>query len=281
MRIAVIPLTRPTTSRPSITYYSFQTRPPPPSQSLKDSPSSGRPPRPGVVKWAVLKVDATWSAFGKAEPGSWRLRLFEFGERFLDKLDFEESMLKRIDVKSASPIKVPEELPDADRQVAETALAQLKIPLLYPPSVSSAPAAISDLQALVQRRIPLHNKGFWTYLLVAPLTAPFMIVPPPLNSLKANIPFFFCAWRSWSHYQALRGARHLDGLLKTGKIVPEADAALDAVYTPTRTDTNPDPKRPVIVTRDSLGHAMRALEMASDETKDILRAYEQAVNRLR
>jgi hypothetical protein len=99
---------------------------------------------------------------------------------------------------------------------------------------------------------------------------------------------------------ALRGARHVDGLLKSGKIVPMADATLDAVYADvaaekadkppadapvgdasTERGSNPEPKPTLIVTRDSLGNAMRALEMKPDEAKDVLRAYEQAMNRIR
>ncbi|KAJ7069569.1 mitochondrial K+-H+ exchange-related-domain-containing protein [Mycena amicta] len=269
MRIAALPLTR---GRPPITYYSFQIqrRPPP-----KDAPPPKQTwlPQEGVVKWATLKVDSTWSSWGKAKSGSWRLRVFELGERFLDRLDFEESAFKCIDVKHAPPTKVPEELTGAEREQAEAAWAQIQIPLLYPPKVTSAQQAISDLQALVQQRIPVHNKGFWTYLLLAPLTAPFMIIP-----IIPNLPFFFCAWRAWSHYQALRGARHIDGLLKTGKIVPQALTALDAVYEIPQSTSGEDR---LIVARDSLGHAMRTLDMRVDETKDILRAYEQALNRSR
>ncbi|KAJ7677432.1 mitochondrial K+-H+ exchange-related-domain-containing protein [Mycena rosella] len=281
MRIVALPLTRAQPPQRIITYYSFKIVPPPPPPpppiSNDPPPSPGWLPPEGVAKWATLKVDATWSGWGKAKAGSWRFRVFEFGERFLDRLDFEESALKRIDVTSAPPAKVPADLTGEERAEAEAAWGSLKVPLLYPPSVSSAPAALSDLQALLQRRIPLHNRGFYTYLIIAPLTAPFMIVP-----VIPNLPFFFCAWRAWSHYQALRGARHVDALLQAGKIVPEADAALDAVYPngdapPPTPDA--EPTQTLIVTRDSLGNAMRGLAMQDDEAKDVLRAYEQAINR--
>ncbi|KAJ7451550.1 mitochondrial K+-H+ exchange-related-domain-containing protein [Mycena latifolia] len=296
MRIVALPLTRPPRpTQPMITFYSFKIVPPPPpprpiseSSEAPASAGAGWLPREGVVKWASLKVDTTWAGFGKAEAGSWRFRVFEFGERFLDRLDFEEGALKRVDVKSAPPAGVPPELVGEERAEAEAAWGRLEIPLLYPPSISSAPAALSDLRALLRQRIPLHNRGFYTYLLIAPLTAPFMIVP-----VVPNLPFFFCAWRAWSHYQALRGARHVDALLEAGKIVPQADARLDAVYPTTttsspKTDSDadagapPDAEKPaLLVTRDSLGNAMRALEMGEDEAKDVLRAYEQAVNRTR
>ncbi|KAJ7147168.1 mitochondrial K+-H+ exchange-related-domain-containing protein [Mycena crocata] len=285
MRIVSLPLTRPHPPQRIITYYSFTIvpPPPPPQPPSKDPPASGWLPQEGVVKWATFKVDATWADWGKAETG-WRHRVFEFGERFLDKLDFEEAALKRINVHVAPPSKVPDDLSGEARTEVEAELAKLKVPLYYPPSVSSAPEAVANLNALLQERIPLHNRGFYKFLFLAPLTAPFMIIP-----VIPNLPFFFCAWRAWSHYQALRAARHVDALLQNGKIVPEADKTLDAAYetavtTAGASDTKPEPdstKQTLIVTRDSLGNAMRTLEMKPDEAKDVLRAYEQAVNRLR
>ncbi|KAF7364993.1 p-loop containing nucleoside triphosphate hydrolase protein [Mycena venus] len=286
MRIVALPLTRAPPPQRIITYYSFKVVPPPAPPPPKESQSSSWLPKEGVVKWAAYKVDSTWSGWGKAETGSWRLRVFEFGERFLDKLDFEEGALKRIDVKQAPPTNVPADLTGAEREEAEAAWAKLEVPLFYPPSVLSGPSALSELRAFLQKRIPQHNKGFWTYLLISPLTAPFMIIP-----IIPNLPFFFCAWRAWSHYQALRAARHINGLLENGKIVPAADTTLDAVYADVAADSKEAPpadvekdstsKPTMIVTRDSLGHAMRALEMKPDEAKDVLRACEQAANRIR
>ncbi|KAJ7095699.1 mitochondrial K+-H+ exchange-related-domain-containing protein [Mycena belliarum] len=296
MRIVALPLTRPSPSHRPTTFYSFKIvpppPPPPPPASTEPPPPPGWLPPEGVVKWATLKVDKTWGGWGKAKEGSWKFRVFEFGERFLDRLDFEEAALKRIDVKSAPPARVPPELAGEERAEAEAAWGRVKVPLFYPPSVLSAPTALSDLQTLLQQRIPLHTRGFYTYLLLAPLTAPFMLIP-----IIPNLPFFFCAWRAWSHYQALRGARRVDALLQAGKIAPEADAALDAVYPPIISEPapaggpDPDPdmdmdagaraRQALIVTRDSLGNAMRALEMKEDEAKDVLRAYEQTINRAR
>ncbi|KAJ7625352.1 mitochondrial K+-H+ exchange-related-domain-containing protein [Mycena polygramma] len=279
MRIVALPLTRAPPPQRVITYYNFRVVPPPAPPPPKDSPPPSRwLPQEGVLKYATNKVDRTWSGWGKAETGSWRLRVFEFGERFLDRLDFEEGALKGFDVKHAPPATVPAELTGAEKEAALAELAQ--VPLLYPPSVYSGPAALADLRALLQQRIPLHKKGFWTYLIVAPFTAPFMIVP-----VVPNLPFFFCAWRAWSHWQALRGARHLDALLQHDKIEPTADERLDAVYAnaklPVPEASNASADTTLIVTRDSLGDAMRVLEMEPDETKDVLRAYEQAMNRLR
>ncbi|KAK7048558.1 p-loop containing nucleoside triphosphate hydrolase protein [Favolaschia claudopus] len=299
MRIAALPLTRASPPQRIITYYSIKVVPPPTPAAPPRHYQPGWLPKEGVVKWAQYKADGIWTEWGKATAGTWRHRVFSFGERFLDRLDFEEGILKRIDVKHAPPATVPQNLSEAEREEAEAALAKLQIHLLYPPSISSASSALSDLGDLLQKRIPLHRKGVWTYVLIAPFTAPFMIVP-----IIPNLPFFFCAWRAWSHYQALRGARHVDALLQSGKIVPTAETALDAVYTnslasnkekeslPANTTSSKSassentsenganqPKMTVTVTRDSLALAMRVLETTPDDSKDMLRAYEQAIAR--
>ncbi|KAF8171935.1 mitochondrial K+-H+ exchange-related-domain-containing protein [Mycena galopus ATCC 62051] len=283
MRIVALPLTRAAPPQRVIAYYSFRVFPPPTPPSHKDSQPPGWLPKEGVVKWASYKLDTMWSGWGNAKTGTWRFRVFEFGERFLDRLDFEEGALKRIDVKNAPPASVPKDLTGVELEEAEAAWAKLQVPLVYPPSISSGPSALSDLRNILQTRIPQHNRGFWTFLLIAPLTAPFMIVP-----IIPNLPFFFCAWRAWSHYQALRGARHVDALLQNGKIIPTPDTTLDAVYAEAAADSkeadtpaNSKNTGRMIVTRGSLQHAMRALEMKPDEAKDVLRAYEQAMNRIR
>jgi hypothetical protein len=58
---------------------------------------------------------------------AFQLRVFEFGERFLDRLDFEEGALKRIDVKLAPPTNLPSDLTGAEREEAEAAWAKLEV----------------------------------------------------------------------------------------------------------------------------------------------------------
>ncbi|KAJ7713847.1 mitochondrial K+-H+ exchange-related-domain-containing protein [Mycena olivaceomarginata] len=233
-------------------------------------------PKEGVINWASYKVDTMWSGWGKSETGSWRVRTGCSGERFLDKLDFEEGALKRIDVKHAPPTSVPQDLAGAEREEAEAAWAKLEVPLVYPPSVSSAPEALSELRKLLQQRIPLHQKGFWIYLLVAPLTRAIHDRPG-----DPEFAVLFCAWRAWSHYQALRGARHVDALCRT------PDTTLDAVYADATIDLKEAaaPADTADAVNSEKGSStskptlivtlMRALEMKPDEAKDVLRAYEQ------
>ena len=86
--------------------------------------------------------------------------------------------------------------------------------LVYPPSLLSSSEALSKLRGFVNQRMPKHRKGFYLWMSIIPVTAPFKLIHmstsylyPPMLLLKKllsaiipNLPFFFSAWRSWSHY---------------------------------------------------------------------------------
>ncbi|KAI6042726.1 mitochondrial K+-H+ exchange-related-domain-containing protein [Pisolithus marmoratus] len=151
------------------------------------------------------------------------LRLFQHGERLVDRIDFEELALKGVD-----PIFLWSFYPGIDGD-------DVKIPLIYPPSVYSTLSAprsdesmhhsLSHLRVLLDNREPRHRRGFYLWMLIAPLTIPLAIVP-----VIPNIPFFFCAWRSWSHYRAYKSSQYLSSLIDQGFVRPEPNQKLDEVY---------------------------------------------------
>ncbi|KAH9851625.1 mitochondrial K+-H+ exchange-related-domain-containing protein [Lenzites betulinus] len=209
MRIVALPLTRPPkplhgNAAGQLTYYHFIT----PPENTKTTT---------WAKWAVTKASDLWAGFGKAPEGHWKRRAFVYGERLIDRLEFEELALKSLDPSlgpSLSSIVHPS---------AKEETAPVHIPLVYPPSACASP--LPHLQTLVEKRAPRHKKGFVFWLAVSPLTAPFMIIP-----IIPNFPFFFCIWRSWSHYRAYKASHYLEGFLKQGAIAPQASTALDAIY---------------------------------------------------
>lgn len=71
-----------------------------------------------------------------------------------------------------------------------------QIPLIYPPSFMSSVEPMAHLRALLAHRSPLHRRRTWLWVGIAPLTAPFAILP-----IIPNLPFFFCVWRAWSHWK--------------------------------------------------------------------------------
>lgn len=192
-----------------------------------------------AVKWASVKAADLWAGFGKAPEGSWKLQTYEFGERIIDRIDFEELALKGVDpslgpsITHADATQKANEVNFSEKQRPTEAL---RIPLIYPPSIyASLPPtgvnevshpSITHLRTLLTSREPRHRRGFWMWMAIAPLTAPFMIVP-----VIPNLPFFFCVWRSWSHYRAYRTSQYLSSLLDQGLITPEPSASLDELYT--------------------------------------------------
>jgi hypothetical protein len=143
---------------------------------------------------------------------------------------------------------------------------------------------LAHLEAILTRRTPRHRKGFYTWMLLAPLTTPFMLIrtshpalvplpsiPPTLSiAVIPNFPFFFCVWRSWSHYRgaahsslgvfscpsystdfllsAYKASDYLRSLLQRGAIIPHLDANLDGIYARharSDADTNHDLTNPV------------------------------------
>lgn len=193
----------------------------------------------GAVKWLSTKAADLWAGFGKAPEGSWKLRTYELGERIVDRIDFEELALKGVDPSLGPSVThadiTGQEVNEVTFPEKQSPKEALRIPLIYPPSIyaSLPPTGVNEaphpsivhLRTLLTSREPRHRRGFWIWMAIAPLTAPFILVP-----VIPNLPFFFCAWRSWSHYRAYRTSQYLSSLLDHGLIVPEPSSALDQLY---------------------------------------------------
>lgn len=183
--------------------------------------ASKMPPE-GIPTYVQTKAANLWASFGKAE-GGWKLKVFQLGERAMDRIEFEELALKSVDP-SLGPSLAHPKSPAIERQEEKGPVID-NIPLFYPPSITTSHLALAQLRAYTSTRMPMHRTGFYTWAIIAPFTAPFMIIP-----IIPNLPFFFCVWRSWSHYKAWRSSQYLQALLDQGRIVPEASEELDKVY---------------------------------------------------
>ncbi|PCH39726.1 hypothetical protein WOLCODRAFT_161833 [Wolfiporia cocos MD-104 SS10] len=224
VRIIALPLATPApgaahTSSEHLTYYHFVTPPPPANRANS------------LTNRITTKAAELWAGFGNAPEGHWKRRTFLYGERLIDRaLDFEELALKSFDTSLGPkllPLNRTEKIKPAQRTL---------IPLVYPPSACASP--LPHLRALLAKRTPRHRKGALVWAAVAPLTTPIMLIP-----LVPNFPFFFCAWRAWSHYQAFKASQYLERFLAQGDIRPEESAALDAVYA-AHAPAPPDPEAP-------------------------------------
>ncbi|TFL01426.1 mitochondrial K+-H+ exchange-related-domain-containing protein [Pterulicium gracile] len=260
LRIVALPLARHAPAQPSneptnhglLTYYHFQ------SAAKKREETDGNfVKRKGA--WAMQKATTTWAGFGKAKTGSWKLRLYQWGEKIVDRIEFEELALKSLDPSLGPSILHPD---ISGKRVSEKAEAVDTIPLYYPPSILSPSSCLEHLDVLLRHRTPRHRRGFWFWFSIAPFTAPFALLP-----IIPNIPFFFCVWRAWHHHRAHRASQYLEECVKRKMIEPEASEELDKLYKQSSTDKG------VILDRE---RALQISNLMEIDEVDILRAVEQA-----
>ncbi|KAK7062207.1 mitochondrial K+-H+ exchange-related-domain-containing protein [Favolaschia claudopus] len=258
MRIIALPLARKPLNSSKLlpVFYNFKITAPPPLKKPLRTPGlfTRWLPDEGLGKWASHKATTTWAGFGTAAEGTIKKRAFVLGERLMDQLDFEESYLKTIDL-----------------SIAPALTEKGEIPLFYPSSVLSGPQSLDNLRALVEERIPLHNRGLALYIFFAILSAPLKLIP-----IIPNFPFYFCAWRSWSHWKAKRAAQYIQSLIKSNRIVPKQLEDLNSVYA---LHAKLEKSASNLLPRESLDKAIRILTMSLEESKDLLRAYDQVAVR--
>lgn len=161
----------------------------------------------------------------------------------MDRIDFEELALKGVDPSLAPSLRNVAGLSGSNQKGEQRPPV---IPLIYLPSAypslstsrsdESVHPSLSHLRVLLDSRGPRHRRGFYLWMLISPLTFPFIIIP-----VIPNIPFFFCAWRSWSHYRAYKSSQYLSSLIDQGFVHPEPNRELDDVYrlfSPSASNTN-------------------------------------------
>ena len=138
-----------------------------------------------------------------------------------------------------------------------------------------------------------------------------------LSAIIPNLPFFFCVWRSWSHYRgtlssfhlfpfpltntsspAWRASQYLQSLIDSGAIHPEPSEALEILYRsyrpapreqPTKEQeaegkiiaarANPDVD--LLLSKDSVPAVLQILNLKPSAEADLYRALEQARLRLK
>lgn len=93
---------------------------------------------------------------------------------------------------------------------------------------------------------------------------------PSPTAVIPNFPFFFCAWRAWSHYRAFKASQYLQSFIQHGAILPQASSELDTIYAE-HAPVPPGSEAPKASLPDSL-HPSQAEKVASDadasETSD-------------
>lgn len=168
-------------------------------------------PHPSKADKASARAAKLWLQWETGNR-SWQRRFTEYGNKLFSRIPFEEWGLKSI--------------PPLSARRHQQEIAGKKVDVLYPASIIGEKDLPQILHKLATERSGLHRKRAIWSLVGMPISAPLGLVP-----LIPNIPFFYLAYRAFSHWKALAGATHLKFLVDCGLYNPVKSSALDKIYT--------------------------------------------------
>ncbi|KAJ2082229.1 hypothetical protein H4R24_001751 [Coemansia sp. RSA 988] len=157
-----------------------------------------------VTRWA-LKASDRWSKWAVYPRDTWRGKIFTYGERLMDRIDFKEYFLKEIPTKSEGAM-----------------VGQVDI---VAPALLNEPEIIAGLRSLAQIQEPYHGRWMKYCCYLLPISSLFTLVP-----VVPNFPFFYNLFRVYSHYKARHGAQHLLHLLDRNAYQVTFDPELNSWY---------------------------------------------------
>ncbi|EAL90631.1 conserved hypothetical protein [Aspergillus fumigatus Af293] len=171
-----------------------------------------------VLDRVTNKAAETWAKWEEADKG-WKKHLVTWGNKVQQRIPFEEWGLKSI-----PSLK-------AQRRLDKSSETK-KVDVLFPGNAIKAEKIRSILRKIATERQDLHRKKMWWSLVAAPLTAPIALIPVYSLCLTdvPNIPFFYLAYRGWSHWRALNGSKHLEYLVEKDLLNPISFPGLERLY---------------------------------------------------
>ncbi|MCJ1250484.1 hypothetical protein MMC30_007712 [Trapelia coarctata] len=164
-----------------------------------------------IVEKVTARATTTWVKWEGAESG-WQKTLTGYGNQLFKRIPYEEWGLKSI-----PPLSARRALKDIE--------GKEETEVIYPASIIKPGAVFDALQKLATERQALHRKWMWGSIIGMPVTLPFGLIP-----ILPNIPFFYMAFRAWSHWRALSGSQHIEYLLKQGLIKSVPSRTLSSFY---------------------------------------------------
>ncbi|KAI0447956.1 mitochondrial K+-H+ exchange-related-domain-containing protein [Xylaria telfairii] len=190
-------------------------------QKLQALPSAKKP----LVDKITLRAANLWAGWEKKE-GGWQKSVVNYGNRALRRIPFEEWGLKSVPTLSA-------------RRREEEIIGKEKHHVIFPRSIISTARAPEILRTLATERESLHRSRMIWCFVGMPISAPFALVP-----IIPNLPFFYLAYRAWSHYRALAGGKHLQWLLLKHFYTLSPSETLDTAYPRHLPSSNSSEKEP-------------------------------------
>ncbi|KAM7214329.1 Mitochondrial K+-H+ exchange-related domain containing protein [Rhypophila decipiens] len=157
------------------------------------------------------KVVRTWAAWERKEDG-WQKKIVNYGNHIFRRIPYEEWGLKSVPPLSQS------------RKEAELRGTE-KVEVVYPKSLLAMDKVPKILEKLATEREGLHKKRLLWCFIGMPFTIPVGLLP-----VVPNLPFFYLAYRAWSHWKALSGGKHIKFLLQKNLITLTPSAIVDEVY---------------------------------------------------
>lgn len=163
----------------------------------------------------TIKVNETWAGWEKDEQavGNWKKKVTFYGNQALKRIPYEEWGLKTI----------PALTPKRKQDIID---GKTTYEVLFPGRYLPQARVSGILEKLAKDRQSMHRSKLIWSVVIMPFTAPFMLIP-----VIPNLPFFYVAYRAWSHWKALTGSKHLEFLLQHSLAKPAPSWPLDQVYT--------------------------------------------------
>ncbi|KOS45397.1 hypothetical protein ACN38_g3637 [Penicillium nordicum] len=159
----------------------------------------------------TTKAAETWAKWEEADKG-WKMHLVRWGNRVQQRIPYEEWALKSI--------------PSFKTQLRINGdHGKSKVNVLFPGNAVRLERIQQVVRTIATERQEIHRKRMMWSLIAAPITAPFGLIP-----VVPNIPFFYLAYRGWSHWRALNGSRHLEFLVEKNLLNPISLPELEQLY---------------------------------------------------
>ncbi|KAI9684359.1 MAG: hypothetical protein M1829_002169 [Trizodia sp. TS-e1964] len=162
-----------------------------------------------LVDLITARVSRIWLNWENSNT-RWQQTLTRSGNRLLQRIPYEEWGLKSIPP-----------LSPGDSRAGKT-----EVKVLFPSWILDEEEVPRILSQMAAERQTLDARRLWICICAIPFTLPLALIP-----LVPNIPFFYLAYRAWSHWRALAGSRHLEHLLKHNLARACPSPMLNMIYT--------------------------------------------------